>query len=106
MDVRKKHPRRILVMKNNFAKGLLLSVVSLVVGFVAIGVPFKIFDFLSADGMRILFAVEVAIYLLIGAVFLTIQEKKKKQREQEMKRHEKRQLKVKECVDNWYNIAA
>ncbi len=93
-------------MKKNFVKGLLLSIVSLAAGFVAIGVPFRIFDFLSADGMRILFAIEVGIYLGIGLIFLTIQDSKKKQRAKEIKKHEQRQLKVKECVDNWYNIAA
>lgn len=93
-------------MKKNFVKGLILSVVSLVMGFVAIGVPFRIFDFLSEDGMRILFAVEIGIYLAIGGVFLIVQDNKKKQRARDIKRHEERQLKVKECVDNWYNIAA
>lgn len=91
---------------NNFTKGLALTVSALVAGFFAIAVPFRIFDTLSASGVRILFAVEIILYVSTALIFLAIQDKKNKQRAKEKARLEKRELKVREVVDNWYNIAA
>lgn len=88
------------------AKGLVLSVSALVVGFFAIAVPFRIFDTLSANGVRILFAVEIGVYVVISLIFLAVQDKKNKQKAKAQQRLAQRELKVRDVVDNWYNIAA
>lgn len=87
-------------------KGLVLSVSALTVGFFAVAVPFRIFDTLSTEGVRILFAVEIALYFVLGLIFLGIQDRKNKQKAKAEERLAKRELKVREVVDNWYNIAA
>lgn len=90
----------------NFGKAVMLSISAIIVGFIAIAVPFRIFDTLSSDGIRILFFVEMTIYIALGMIFLVIQERKNQERVRQAKRHEQRELKIKEVVDNWYNIAA
>lgn len=90
----------------NFIKGLLLAITSLGAGFFAIAVPFRIFDNLNETGVRVLFGVEMCVYIIVSLIFLAIQDKKNRQKKREAKRHEERQLKVKDVVDNWYNIAA
>lgn len=88
------------------AKGLALSISALAVGFLAIAVPFRIFDTLSLNGVKILFAVEIIAYIITGLIFLAVQDKKNKQKAKAEERLAKRELKVRDVMDNWYNIAA
>lgn len=91
---------------SNFTKGLFLSMMSLGVGFLAIAIPFRIFDNLSGSGIKILFAVELMLYIGTALIFLAVQDRKNQQKKKEAQRHEKRQLKIKDVQENWYNIAA
>lgn len=91
---------------SNIIKGFALSAFALGFGFLAIALPFRMFNILSGDGMRIMFIVELIVYMIVGMIFLAIQDKKNQQKAKANKRHEQRQIKVQDCIDNWYNIAA
>lgn len=89
-----------------FLKGLILSVSALTVGFFAISLPFHLFDELSGGAMSVVFIAELVIYLAIGLVFLVIKDKTQQKKIKTAQRHIKRQEKIKECQENWINIAA
>lgn len=89
-----------------FIKGLLLSVSSLAVGFFAISLPFHLFDELSSSAMSIVFIAELIIYLAIGLGFLVVKEKRQQKKIKAQQRHIKRQQQIKDCCENWINIAA
>ena len=62
--------------KKDILKGVAISIITLVVGYVAMIVPFNLFLSISKDGQRIFFIVELCVYLTVGCVFMLIQEKK------------------------------
>lgn len=90
----------------NFVKGLLLSVLSLAAGFVAITLPFKLFSHLTGDALHLLFFIEIAIYLIVGSIFLIIAERKKQQKMKSKQRHIERSKKIKKVQEEWINLAA
>lgn len=94
-------------MKNfkTFLKGLVLSLISLTAGFIAISLPFHIFD-MSDSTMNIVFVAELAIYIVIGLIFLIIKDKKEQEKIKMIKRHEKRNEKIKKVHEEWINLAA
>ena len=60
-------------MKKEWTKALkfiLLTVTSRAVGYAAIAFPFKLFENLTADGMRTLFYGELALYFTVSMGFL------------------------------------
>lgn len=93
-------------MKNNFFKGIIISVITLIMGYLAVALPLNLFNILSKDGQRIFFIAEISIYLIIGTVFLIAKDKKEQQIKKQNKRHKERKEKIKEVQENWYNIAA
>lgn len=86
-------------------KGLALSVLSLTVGFFAISLPFHIFN-LNSSILNILFVAELAVYIVIGLIFLIIKDKKEQEKIKLLERHEKRNEKIKKVHEEWINIAA
>lgn len=92
--------------KKDLLKGIIVSVATLVFGYIAIAIPFNIFDSLSKDGERIFFISELCLYILIGCIFLLFKEHKEKQARKEKERHERRIAKINDVKENWYNIAA
>ncbi len=84
-------------MKNNkiksVIKGILISVISLGVGFFAISLPFQLFT-LSEQMMQIVFIGELIIYSVIGGAFLVANEsnkaKKVHKQQQKVVRQERR----------------
>lgn len=94
-------------MKNfkTLLKGLALSLISLTAGFIAISLPFHIFD-MSSSALNIVFVAELAIYIVIGLIFLIIKDKKEQEKIKMIKRHEKRNKKIKKVHEEWINIAA
>lgn len=92
--------------KKDILKGVLISIITLVAGYVAMIVPFNLFLSVSKDGQRIFFIIELCIYLVIGSIFLLVQENKEKQAKKEKARHEERARKIKDVQQNWYDIAA
>lgn len=89
--------------KKDILKGVAISIITLVVGYVAMIVPFNLFLSVSKDGQRIFFIIELCIYLVIGSIFLLVQESKAKK---EKARHEERARKIKDVQQNWYDVAA
>lgn len=90
----------------DIVKGLLISISAVSVGYFAIGLPLNLFNVLSKDGQRIFFILELSIYLIIGAVFLVVQDKKEQQIKREKERHERRKEKIKSVQSDWYDLAA
>lgn len=92
--------------KKDLLKGIIISIVTLIDGYGAMAIPFNIFLTVSKDGQRIFFLAELCIYLVIGSIFLLIQDKKEKQAKKQKARHEERAQKIKDVQQNWYDIAA
>lgn len=92
--------------KKDLLKGIIISIVTLIAGYGAMAIPFNIFITVSKDGQRIFFLAELCIYLVIGSIFLLIQDKKEKQAKKQKARHEERAQKIKDVQQNWYDIAA
>ena len=92
--------------KKDLLKGIIISIVALIVGYGAMAIPFNMFLTVSKDGQRIFFLAELCIYLVIGSIFLLIQDKKEKQAKKQKARHEERAQKIKDVQQNWYDIAA
>lgn len=92
--------------KKDLLKGIIISIVALIVGYGAMTIPFNLFLTVSKDGQRIFFLAELCIYLVIGSIFLLIQDKKEKQAKKQKARHEERAQKIKDVQQNWYDIAA
>lgn len=57
-------------------KGILISVISLGVGFFAISLPFQLFN-MSQQMMHVVFIGELVIYCVMGCIFLIAGENKK-----------------------------
>lgn len=87
-------------------KGIIISIITLAVGYAAMAIPFNLFLSVSKDGQRIFFLIELSVYFVVGCIFLLIQDKKEKQAEKEKERHRIREEKIKDVQENWYNIAA
>ncbi len=60
----------------NFFNYVLISISTLIVGFTAMALPFKLFDELSRTEMRILLFAEIVIYFSIVSIYFLIKEKK------------------------------
>lgn len=96
-------------MKNNIKKliyGILLSVLSLGVGFFALAVPFQLFNELSNFGIKLLFVCEIVAYIIIGLVFLVVKDKNNQKRAKKRKKQLERKEKVKKMQEEWLNLAA
>lgn len=98
--------KEIYMNKKHLLKGIIISIVTLVVGYGAMAIPFNLFLTVSKDGQRIFFLIELCIYLTIGSVFFLIQDKNEKQAKKQKARHKKRAEKIKNVQQNWYDIAA
>lgn len=92
--------------KKDLLKGIIISIFTLIAGYGAMAIPFNLFLTVSKDGQRIFFLAELCIYLVIGSIFLLIQDKKEKQAKKQKARHEERAQKIKDVQQNWYDIAA
>ncbi|MBE6741997.1 MAG: hypothetical protein E7570_06790 [Ruminococcaceae bacterium] len=92
--------------KNTIIKSMLLSIASLITGFVAIALPFNLFKTLSDEAMQIVFISEIIIYFVIGMIFLAVCEKRKQEKIKNAKRHEERKCKIERVRREWIDIAA
>lgn len=94
-------------MKNSVKKlfkGLLITTVTLLSGFGITAISFNLFGTLTANEMKIFFAVDVIILFTVGTVFFLIDEsnKKKKRKQKEFeKRHAQR---VERCFREYNGI--
>ena len=74
-------------------KEVLIFVVTLITGAIISGVSFNLFDALTSTQVRVLFAIDIAILVVIGTIAFLIYESKqsKKEREERFReRHNKR----------------
>ena len=74
-------------------KEALIFGVTLITGAAISGVSFNLFDALTSTQVRVLFAIDIAILVVIGAITLIIYESKQSKKEREEKfreRHNKR----------------
>lgn len=98
-------------MKNktikSIAKGILISVISLAVGFVAISLPFQLFS-LSDKMMQIVFIGELAIYAIVGGIFLVAKENSKakaKQKNQQKAIRQERRIQQLKALEQFNMVA-
>lgn len=90
----------------NILQGLSLTFIALFGGFIAIGVPFKLFTSFSEQGLKTFFFIEIALYIFIGGIFLFVYEYKKEEKAKQERRLIERQAKIDDVIENWYNLAA
>ncbi|MBQ9532095.1 MAG: hypothetical protein IJR70_08480 [Eubacterium sp.] len=91
---------------NRIIKSALLTLASLIIGFIAIAVPFNLFNTLTSEAMHIVFIAEIIIYFLVSMFFLIAYDKKKQEKIKLENRHKERLQKI-ECVKrDWIDIAA
>jgi type VI protein secretion system component VasK len=87
-------------------KGLLITLSSLMVGFLAITIPFHLFNQLNDDGLRILFVLEIIVYFVIASTFLLIKDKKQQKIAKQKRKAKQRQEKIAKISEEWTNLAA
>ena len=87
-------------------KGILMSTVTLGVGFLALALPFRMFTGLSAEEMHILFVAELAVYFVTGIVYLIFQDRKQKEKEKNEERRIARRAKFQQAQKEYYDLAA
>lgn len=90
----------------NILKGIIISAVSLAVGYFAIAIPFGIFSNFTSVGTRTFFIAELLVYFIVGGIFLIAKEKQEERDRKQQIRHERRAKQIEEVKENWYNIAA
>lgn len=93
-------------MKKNIKNGLALSIVSLVVGFFAIAVPFKFFENLTSNQMTIMFATEIIVYTLVGMIFLIAKQMEADRKQKEQEQNEQRRAKISKLNTEWLDLVA
>ena len=87
-------------------KWLSISFVTLAVGYLAIAVPFNLVSSASSLSAGIIFAVELGIYLFVGAVFILALDRKEERAKKEKARQYKRTEKRKQAQEEYYSLAA
>ena len=87
-------------------KWLLISFVTLAVGYFAIAIPFSLVSSASSLSAGIIFAVELEIYLFVGAVFILALDRKEERAKKEKARQCKRTEKRKQAQEEYYSLAA
>ncbi len=92
----------------NITKSILVSLSTLVVGFIAISLPFNLFNTLTAKEMRIIFLCEVIVYSIMFALFFLVKEKKEEKRKQKLKEKitkEKRRIQLLKDLEEFNMVA-
>ena len=87
-------------------KAIVLSIAALGVGYMAISLPFHLFTTLSDGLMEVVFMAELIIYAIVGALFLIVSERKKKEKIKTAERHTARREKIARVQREWYDLAA
>lgn len=87
-------------------KGLLLSVITLTVGYFAVALPFNLVSSASSLSAGIIFAIELGIYLFVGGIFIIVLDRKEERAKKEKERQCKRTEKRKQAQEEYYSLAA
>ena len=95
-------------MKNitKVLKAIIISILSLTVGYLAISIPFRLFNTLDSDAMRMLFIGELIIYITVLLIFLVSRDKVRIKKEKEEQRKFQREEKIKQLRTEWIDLAA
>ncbi len=95
-------------MKNfrNIIKGLVLSISAMIVGFLAIALPFRLFSSIEGTQLRALFLFEIIIYFILSMLFLISKERKRIKKEKEQKKRIIRREKFQQAQIEYYDLAA
>ncbi len=95
-------------MKKNvrFLKGLVLAATALIIAFLAIALPFRLFDTLEPSQLRMLFLSEIAIYFCGAMFFLISKEKKQQKKLKEKEKRLERRAKFQQAQKEYYDLAA
>ena len=91
---------------NKILKSMVLTLTSVVIGFIAIALPFNLLGTLTNDAVHIVFISELVIYFIVALVFLAVSDKKKQEKIKIEKRHEQRREKIERVQREWIDIAA
>ncbi len=91
---------------NKIFKGLLLTLSSLIVAFLAISLPFKLIGDMSSEQMRGLFITEIAVYFITFIAYVVINEKKKAKLAKEKERRFQMRAKFEQAQREYYDLAA
>lgn len=78
----------------NFFNYILVSISTILVGFSAMALPFKLFDELSRTEMKVLFFAELFVYFAIFSLCLILKEKQKERKLKEQKLKELHNIRV------------
>ncbi len=92
-------------MKKIF-KGFLMTLSTLAVGFIALALPFHLFDELSSKEMQLLFICEITVYLTIGMLYLAAKQRKRDRKIKEKNKALERRAKFQKAFDEYYSLAA
>lgn len=87
-------------------KNIALSLITIVVGFYSVAIPFNLFDQLSDHAMRVFFWSEVLIFFVIAMITLVIMDVKKAKKTKAKLRYERHLKQVKEVEESWLKFAA
>ena len=87
-------------------KGIMMSAVTLCVGFLALSLPFKLFNDLSRRDMQVLFITELVVYFICTIVYLSIKDKKDTEKVKEEERRIQKRAKFEQAQREYYDLAA
>ena len=87
-------------------KGILMSIATLITGFLALALPFRLFTSLSPRDMQVLFLAELVTYFITGMVFLIAKDKKLREKEKNEERRIARREKFEQAQKEYYDLAA
>ncbi len=90
----------------NALKGLVLSIISLAVGFAALAIPFKLYLAFSGETLWAFFAFEIVAYTLLGCSFICLREKQKAKKKKRKQHFYERNQKISQVKSEPIDIAA
>ena len=86
-------------------KWILMSALTLIVGFSAVALPFKLFN-LSGDAVRYFFLIELGVYFFLSMLYLVSKQKKKEKAMKEKRLRLERREKFQKAQEEYYSLAA
>lgn len=92
--------------KENILKGILLSLSAIIIGFLAITIPFKLFGELTSTQMTTLFVTEIIIYSSAGMIYLVTRDIKAEKKQKQTVRTERKRAEIKQMQTEWLDLIA
>ena len=92
--------------KENILKGILLSLSAIIIGFLAITIPFKLFGELTSTQMTTLFVTEIIIYFSASMIYLVTRDIKAEKKQKQTVRTERKRAEIKQMQTEWLDLIA